>query len=207
MNWTFLFEMTGTIAFAISGALTAADEKMDIFGVCMLGMTTAVGGGILKDIILGMTPPGAFRNPVYACTAIAVSLIVFLPSVRKSFRKAGTVFDPLRMFMDTIGLAVFTVAGISTSMAYAPTPNLFLSVFVGTLTGVGGGVLRDIMAGHTPMIFRTWFYASASIIGGICTVFLWRRIGNVNAMFIGSILIIFLRAMAIRYHWKLPRAE
>lgn len=207
MNWTFLFEMTGTIAFAISGAMTAVDERMDIFGVCMLGMTTATGGGILKDIILGMTPPGAFRNPVYACTAIAVSLAVFHPYIRKTFHQAGRLFGPLRMFMDTVGLAVFTVAGISKGMAYAPSPNLFLSVFVGTLTGVGGGVLRDIMAGRTPMIFRTWFYASASIIGGICTALLWKRIGNINAMFAGAILIILLRGLAIRYHWKLPRAE
>ena len=113
---------------------------MDVFGVAILGMTTAVGGGIVRDIILGNFPPAAFQNPFNALLAIAVSLIIFFPFVRRvfGFRKTRKGI----LLMDAVGLAVFTMLGLRAGFRY---DNFFLAVFVGVVTGVGGGVMRDVL--------------------------------------------------------------
>ena len=132
---TFILEIIGTVAFAVSGALVAIDKKMDILGICVLGVTTAVGGGVIRDIILGNTPPHAFDTPVYIITAIVVSVLVFLPGIRKLIHSEQTRFDRVLLVMDSLGLSIFTVIGIE--VAYRTSDNGFLLVFVGALTGVG----------------------------------------------------------------------
>lgn len=198
MDFIFIFEIIGTIAFAISGASLAISKKMDIFGVAILGMTTAVGGGIIRDLILGITPPMAFRNPVYALLAIVVSIIVFIPRIRELAAREQT----LLLIMDTIGLGVFTVVGVRAGM---PHGNIFLSVFVGTLTGVGGGVLRDVFVGYAPYIFVKHFYATASLIGALATALLW-GVGETAAMIVGAAIVVVLRLLAARFRWSLPKA-
>lgn len=194
----FVLELIGTIAFAMSGAMLGIRKKMDLLGVVILGMTTAVGGGIIRDLILGVTPPMAFRHPVYALLAICVSLLTFLPAVRKWVNLDST---PL-MVMDAVGLGIFTVIGVK---AGAEFDNLFLSVFVGTLTGVGGGVMRDIFAGDQPSIFVRHFYACASIIGALLCALLWSLNGDL-AMAAGAAAVIVLRILAAKRKWNLPRA-
>jgi len=194
----FIFDMIGTVAFAISGALTAIRKKMDIFGVAILGMTTAVAGGIIRDLILGITPPAAFVQPVYALTAIAVSLIMFIPAIRKAISHLESVL----LVMDSIGLAIFTVTGVNAGMAHH---NLFLTVFVGTVTGVGGGVLRDLFAGNRPYIFVKHFYACASIIGSLISALLW-NFNEVLAVIAGMAAIFILRILAAIFKWSLPKA-
>ena len=119
-------EIIGTIAFAVSGAMVAIGKKMDIFGVIMLGVTTAVGGGVIRDVILDTTPPLVFQNPVYALTGAVVSLLVFLPFIRRKINVDGLILQ----VMDSIGLAIFVVVGIRYSISFE---NRFLSVFVGVL--------------------------------------------------------------------------
>lgn len=194
----FIFEMIGTVAFAVSGASVGVRKQMDIFGVAILGMTTAVGGGIIRDLILNITPPAAFRHPVYAAVAIIVSSLVFLPSVRGRINTNSR----LQILIDAIGLGTFTVIGVKAGMVY---DNMFLSVFVGTVTGVGGGVLRDIFAADKPTIFVKQFYACASIIGAVCCVIVWDTGQNI-AMLTGAVIIIILRLLAAGYRWNLPRA-
>jgi len=194
----FIFEIIGTVAFAISGALMAIRKKMDIFGVAILGMTTAVAGGIIRDLILGITPPAAFVHPVYALTAIGVSLIMFIPAIRKALSHLEAVL----LVMDSIGLAAFTVTGVGAGMAFH---NLFLTVFVGTVTGVGGGVLRDLFAGNRPYIFVKHFYACASIIGSLISALLW-DINELLAMIVGMAAIFILRILAAVFKWSLPKA-
>jgi len=196
----FIFEMIGTVAFAVSGALVAVKKKMDLLGVVVLGMTTAVGGGIVRDLILGITPPMAFREPVYALTSIGVSLILFLPSVRRSIPADSR----LLLVMDAVGLGVFTAVGVQAGQAEG---RFFLSVFVGTLTGVGGGVMRDIFAGERPAIFVRHFYACASIIGAMVCALLWSLTGKMPAMLAGSAVVTVLRILAAKYRWSLPKAE
>ncbi len=205
-TYLFVLEMIGTIAFAIAGALVAIEEKMDMLGVCILGMTTASGGGIIRDIILGVTPPAAFRDPVYVITAIAVSLIIFSPAVRSFLRKEEKIYDWLLIRMDSVGLGIFTAVGVETAMSYTAKPSIFLAVFIGVLTGVGGGVLRDLFAQRKPYIFVKHFYATASIIGAFCAVIFWYSLGRVNAMIICAAVTIVLRLLAARYRWHLPHA-
>ena len=165
MEILYALEIVGTIAFAVSGAIVGIQKKMDIFGVCILGLTAAVGGGILRDLILNIAPPAAFRDPAFAVTAVLVSILLFIPAVRTAFEHRKRIYDTLILIMDSIGLGLFTVVGVEVATAAMPERNLFLITFVGVLTGVGGGILRDVFAGNTPYIFIKHFYACASIIG------------------------------------------
>jgi len=200
----FILELLGTAAFAVSGAMIALNKKMDIFGVAILGVTTAVGGGIIRDLILGNTPPTTFKNPIYALLAITVSLILFVPYIRTLLSKKQAVFDYVLLIADSLGLAVFTVIGIS---AAADFKNWFLLIFVGVITGVGGGVLRDVLAGYTPYIFVKHFYATASLIGAVITVFMQKVIDSTYAMVIGAVCIFVLRICAAHFRWRLPKAK
>ena len=203
----FILELIGTVAFAISGALVAIEKKMDILGVAVLGMTTAVGGGILRDIILGITPPTAFRDPIYAFVSIACSLIMFLPSVRKALNRIPRIYDLTVRCIDALGLGLFTVIGIRVAFFAHIGSKVFLCVFVGVVTGVGGGVMRDLFAGNKPYIFVKHFYACASIIGALACVWLWPFIGQTAAMALGAVIVIALRLIAAYRRWELPRAE
>lgn len=125
---------------------------MDVFGVCILGLTTAVGGGVIRDLLLGITPPGTFQDPIYAVVALLTSLVLFLPRIRRLLMWDQRLYDLVLLIMDSAGLGIFTVAGIRIAYEHAARPTLFLLVFVGVVTGVGGGVLRDVLAGDTPYI-------------------------------------------------------
>ncbi len=201
-----IFELLGTVAFAISGALIAITKKMDIFGVVILGLITAVGGGVIRDLVLGNTPPETFRNPVYSIVAIAVSIIVFIPFFRKALLKNQRAFDLILLIMDSLGLAVFTVVGIETAATHLEGFNVYLLLFVGVITGVGGGVMRDTLAGNTPYIFVKHIYATASLFGSGVTIALWKPLGAVYSMIAGAVIIFALRMCAAHFHWKLPKA-
>ena len=201
-------ELLGTIAFAISGAMEAIKKNMDILGVVILGITTAVGGGVIRDINLGNTPPQAFKHPTYALVALVTSLIVFLflyvyknnanPNLKIWYEKSLILYDAL-------GLGFFTTVGISVAEPVVGIDNWFLCVFVGVITGVGGGVLRDILADSTPYILVKHVYACASIIGAITCVCLWDILGKSPAMLIGTIVVIVIRLLAAYYKWNLPK--
>ncbi len=201
-----VFELLGTAAFAVSGALIAISKKMDIFGVVILGLITAVGGGVIRDLVLGNTPPETFKNPIYGIVAIAVSIIVFIPFFRKKLDKNQRAFDLILLIMDSLGLAVFTVVGIETAAFHLDSFNVYLLLFVGVITGVGGGVMRDTLSGNTPYIFVKHFYATASLIGSAVTIALWNVLGVVYSMIIGASVVFLLRLCAAKFHWRLPKA-
>ncbi len=202
-----LFEIIGTVAFAISGAMTGLKKGMDIFGVTILGLTTAVGGGALRDVILGNTPPVMFRDPIYGVIAIVTAVIVFLPAMQKLLDRIHGLYDRLMLIMDSVGLGVFTVVGIQTAYAAVTEPGWFLLLFVGVLTGVGGGVLRDVMAGDMPYVFVKHFYACASLLGALLCILLWDVVGQTVAMLLGAAVVVTLRLLAVRYRWSLPKAR
>lgn len=199
MDFLLFLEIIGTIAFAVSGALAAIRKNMDIFGIIMIGVITSVGGGIIRDLMLGITPPQTFQNPLYAIIAAITSIFVFFLPVRKYVESA----EKYLFIMDTLGLAIFTVMGIRSGIAF-DNPNL--SVFVGVITGVGGGILRDLLTGETPYIFVKHFYACASIIGAIAATLLW-SVSSLVAMITGAVLIIALRTLAAIYRWSLPHPK
>ncbi len=200
------FEIVGTIAFAVSGALVGIKKKMDIFGVAMLGVITAVGGGVVRDLILGITPPKTFQDPIYAAVALLSSVVVFLPWVRRKINNHSAFYESFMLWMDSVGLGVFTVVGVKSAYAISAEYNLFLLVFVGTVTGVGGGVMRDMMAGETPQIFIRHFYACASLIGAVLCSACWKHLGGGAAMLLGAVAVVALRICAAYFKWNLPRA-
>ena len=205
-TFAFILEILGTIAFAVSGAMVALKKNMDIFGVVILGIVTAVGGGATRDIVLGITPPTMFEKPIYAIIATVASVIVFLPSIRRQLTRNQKVYELTMRIMDSAGLGLFTVMGIDKAHSVGEY-NLFLLVFVGVITGVGGGLMRDIMAGNTPYIFVKHIYASASIAGALVCALLWDILGAVGAMFIGAALVLVIRMLAAHYKWSLPHAQ
>lgn len=202
-----IFEIIGTISFALSGAVTALKKKMDIFGVAILGLTTAVGGGVIRDLVLGQTPPATFQNPLYAIVAIATAVVVFFPAVRRLFDRYHRLYDLVLLIMDSLGLGIFTVVGIRTAYAVSSEYGLFLLIFVGVVTGIGGGVMRDVLAGDTPYIFVKHFYATASLIGAFLCVGCWHVFDETWAMVCGAAAVVLLRLLAARFHWNLPKAE
>lgn len=202
-----VLELIGTVAFAASGAMVGIKKKMDILGVCVLGLCVAVGGGVIRDIILGSTPPKTFQHPIYAALAISVSIILFIPAVRGYLSRHNHLYELCMLWMDSIGLGVFTVVGVQRCFEIVPEAGIFLAVFVGVMTGVGGGVLRDVLAGDMPYIFIKHFYASASIIGALLSAILIRNSYNSLALIEGALLILILRLCAAHYHWSLPKAD
>ena len=200
-------DLLGTLAFAASGAMTGIRKNMDLFGVCILALTTAVGGGVIRDVILGNTPPATFQNPVYATLALLTALVLFLPGLRRFLMHNTALFDLCMFWMDAAGLGIFTVVGIRTAYACAPRPSVFLLVFVGVVTGVGGGVLRDVMAGDTPYIFVKHVYASASLAGALLCGTLWHYAGELPSMLLGAGVVLLIRALSRHFNGNLPRAH
>lgn len=202
-----ILEIIGTVAFAASGALIAVRKQMDLLGVIVLGIVTAVGGGIIRDLILGITPPLTFRDPTCVIVALATSVILFIPWVRRRLMKRERLFDVALFFMDSIGLGVFTVMGIWNALDFTPERSTFLLVFVGVLTGVGGGIIRDVLAGDMPYVLVKHIYACASFVGALCCVLLRQIIPLYAAMLIGMSLVLIIRMLAAHYHWNLPKAN
>lgn len=202
----FTLEIIGTVAFAVSGAMTAMKKNMDIFGVIILAETTAVGGGIIRDLMLGIHPPGTFRHPVYGIVAMCTAIILFFPFMRRLLTKNRRVYELVMLIMDSLGLGIFTVVGIQTAYNTSTKYNIFLLIFVGVITGVGGGVLRDMMAGDTPYIFVKHIYACASIAGAICCALIWKW-NSTAAILSGSVLTILIRFLAAKFRWSLPKAN
>ena len=206
-HFLFVLEIIGTISFAVSGALTGLKKNMDIFGVCILGLTTAVGGGVIRDLILGNTPPNTFRNPVYAVLALAVSAVIFLKTVRNLLHRNPRWYDRIMLVMDSLGLGAFTTVGIQVAFEHTETTTMFMLVFVGVITGVGGGVIRDLLAGNTPFILVRHIYASASLAGALLCAGMWHYTTHMTAMLAGTALVVVIRLLSAHFHWNLPRAQ
>ena len=196
-----VLELIGAAAFAVSGAMTGIRKHMDIFGAFVLALTVAVGGGIIRDIILGAFPPAMFQNPIYALTAFLTCLIVFIPQVRDLLERSSRIM----LLADSIGLGIFTVSGAMRAFEVSDHPTVFLAVFVGVITGVGGGLLRDVMAGDMPYIFVKHIYATASIIGALLLCALLPFTKEYIAMLSGAVVIVVIRLLASHYRWRLPK--
>lgn len=203
----FAFEMIGTVAFALSGAMTAIRKNMDLFGVMILGVVTACGGGLTRDIILGKTPPALFMTPVYVIVAAITSVIVFIPVIRRWLMKSHLAFERMLLLMDSLGLGVFTMVGMRVAYGCGYENGAFLVVSVGVITGVGGGLMRDVFAGDKPYIFVKHIYACASILGAILCAVLHRWCGDAVSILAGASLIILIRLLSAHFRWSLPRAH
>ncbi len=210
LNFEWFLELLGTIAFAISGALIGMKSKLDLFGVIVLAVITATFGGLIRDILLGIFPPMSLRNPFYIIISIIVGLISFIivyfqmeTKVIKS-QKTKVIY----LWMDSIGLGIFTVVGVSQAYQLYPDARTSLFVLAGVLTGVGGGLIRDIIVNELPQIFRKDIYASASIIGAIiCAICIRCRINISVWMILGTIMTTAIRLIAAYKNWELPKTK
>jgi uncharacterized membrane protein YeiH len=191
-----LLDIIGTMAFAMSGALTAMNKKLDPFGVYIIAFVTAVGGGTLRDVMIGRTPVGWMQDLTYVYVITLGFLLTIL------FRKRLDKLRKSLALFDTIGLGVFTLIGIQKGIEYNLHP--IICVALGTLTACFGGVIRDILCTEIPVIFRKEIYATICILGGI--VFFALRKLNVEQdilYVITSLVIIVVRVLAKRYKWQL----
>ena len=212
MPWTllFAFDLIGTLAFSISGAFVAIRKGIDIFGVNVLAVTTACGGGLMRDLIIGSIPPQMFRNPFFVVVAVVVANVVFLLMYlhRHMPRKAAQIYDQLLFWFDTLGLAAFMVDGVMAGIAVGYEDNEFLICFLGFMTAVGGGALRDVLAGQMPDIFRKHIYAVAAIAGAVLMVLVLRLFQSQQAaMIAGFLLVLILRKLAAHFLWNLPKVK
>lgn len=206
----FILEIIGTIAFAVSGAFVAIKARFDIFGVLVIGCVTAIGGGITRDILIGATPPVIFSKLYIIAIAGATSFIVFIIAYyrRKKFDETREKIEHINNIFDAVGLAVFTASGTELAFVYGLADNAFLAVTLGVLTGVGGGVLRDILTETSPYIFKKHVYALASIAGA--TIYFLLRLftkNNVLPSALACTFIITVRFLATKYRWSLPKIE
>lgn len=205
-TFIIVIESICVVAFAMSGALVGIDKKMDLFGVTILGLITSIGGGVIRDLMLDITPPMSFQNPRVAIIAIVTSILFFLIRKKIKVSENERIYDNLMFTTDSLGLGLFTVIGVQTAINAGFGNDYFLVVFVGVLSGIGGGILRDVLAGNRPYIFTKHFYANAALIGAIICVALWDLVGSFASMLISAGVIFILRLLAAHFHWELPKA-
>lgn len=201
----YALEIIGAAAFAVSGAMAALEHDADIFGVIFLAVVTALGGGVIRDLLLGVTPPKMFVSYVYLAVAALAALVVFADAYirREKYRKHRDKLDSINNMFDAVGLAVFTVSGMNTAMQQSD--NVLLILVLGMSIGVGGGMLRDMMINKMPKVLRKRVYAVASLLGGGVYYGLFALgVHETIAAVSGMAVIIALRVLATVYKWNLP---
>ena len=201
--WTF-FEIAGTIAFAISGALVGISRRMDIFGILVLALSTAIGGGIIRDVLVGNIPPNSFKTSLYIVLTTVITFIIFFIYRNQILRyMSRRKLRKMYLLADTLGLASFTVTGTTIGFNAYPEYPLF-AITLGLITAVGGGIIRDVLAQRIPSVLQEEIYALPSIIGGI-VFYLIAIIGDdywYLASPISFFVVFFLRMIGIYYHFK-----
>lgn len=193
----YLLEIIGTLAFAMSGALTAMNKKLDPFGVFIIALVTAVGGGTLRDIMIGRTPVGWMLELNYVYIIVIGFILAIL------FRKKLDQLRTSLLLFDAVGLGVFTIVGLEKGIIVGLNPAI--CVALGAITACFGGVIRDILCGEIPVIFRKEIYATICIFGGIVFFVLrYLQFDNDILYLITSVFIISFRLMAVKFKWYLP---
>lgn len=203
-------EWIGTVAFAISGSLIAVSCSFDLFGVIIVGCTTAVGGGIIRDLLLGITPPQVFSSPQILVMATITSIAVFVVAYinAQKFPDLRKKIESINVFFDAVGLAAFSVTGVEVACSAGYSDNIILAVTLGALTGVGGGVLRDVFVNVKPYILTKHIYAVAAVLGCCIYSLIGTYLGyKVIGTFTAVITIVIIRLLAARFHWKLPKVH
>ncbi len=193
----FTIDILGTIAFAISGVMVAMDKRLDMFGVFIIAFVTAVGGGTLRDVLIGNTPVIWLQETVYLFTIIGSVVLAIL------FRKQLKYVRRSLFLFDTIGIGLYTMVGIQKGLSIGLAP--IMCIGLGTITASFGGVIRDILCNEIPVIFRKEIYATACIAGGLGYFLLEKLPLNDTYPYIGGIIIVIgIRLLAVRFKIALP---
>ncbi len=216
MNFEYALEIIAIASFAVFGASAALENRLDIFGVIVVATVTAVGGGLVRDLILPVEVPVMFTTPMYCIVASITAVIVILVEnflrmqrVKQRFdiqknMEVKEKFDYIVTLCDAIGMGYFSVSGVNMAIAYGRGDNVFLSVFVGVLTATGGGLLRDIMLGRKPMIFKREIYAIASIIGTVIYYYILPHMDKTLAMYLCTVIITWIRMFTKKKNVNIP---
>jgi len=192
-------DLAGTVVFAIEGASAAIRAGLDLLGVLVLSFLVALGGGIIRDLLIGATPPSAIRDWRYPVLAFVAGLVTFLIHTQ-----IEAVPALLLTTLDAVGLALFAVAGAEKALDFKINP--FIATLMGAITGCGGGVMRDMLLVRIPVVLVADIYASAALLGAAVVV-IGRRVGCPPAMaaVLGFVVCFALRVAAVRFGWQLPR--
>lgn len=195
MTWDIL-NIIGTIAFAISGVLVAIEEDYDILGIYFLGFTTAFGGGLVRNLLIGIPIENVWlQGYLFEIAFVTITIVYILPNKRISNWKSSVVF------FDAIGLAAFAIQGANYAVSIdAP---LIAIIIAASMTGAGGGIIRDVFAGRKPMIFRSEIYALWAVLAGLAIGLNWIR--GPYATYSLLIVIVILRLLSVYFNWNLPR--
>ena len=192
-----IIEFVGTFAFAISGIRHAAAKNFDWFGGFVCGIAVAIGGGTIRDVMIGVTPFWMTSSIYIICTVLAQLFVIVFSKFLKRLDNTWFVFD-------TLGLALFTIAGIQKSLAY--DFPFWVAIIMGCMTGSAGGVIRDVLLNNVPIIFQREIYAMASILGGLLYWVLISLGVDVSITVVSCFLVVcVIRFLAVRYHLSLPR--
>jgi uncharacterized membrane protein YeiH len=196
----YTFDLLGTVAFAASGALAGVRRGMDLLGVIVLGIVTATGGGVMRDVLLNDTPPFCFKNELYLYLAVAASVVVFLTP--RSFERMNRAM----LLLDALGLGTFLVIGTSKALNFHL--GFMGSVIMGVMTGTCGGLVRDLLCNEIPLILQREIYASACIVGGALFYSLYQaQVPSSLNLIASAVLVIAIRCAAIVRGWELPRGR
>ena len=200
MELIYTLDILGTFAFAISGALVASDKNFDLFGVLIIAFVTAVGGGMLRDVLINAHPINWIGDLNYVWTILAAVITTIL------FKSKILPLSKTLFLFDTIGLGVFTLLGLQKGLAYNLHP--IIALIMGMISAVFGGVLRDILTNKVPLIFEKEIYASACLVGGVLYLSLDYFEVNQNVSFVFAATIIFtIRLVAVKFHLQLPKIK
>jgi uncharacterized membrane protein YeiH len=195
--YSFL-DLAGTFAFAISGAVAAKQRKLDIFGIAVIAFTVACGGGIIRDICIGAVPPAGLTSWFYLATSIiaTITTVILYPLVQK-------INQPVTLF-DALGLSLFAVTGAEKTLLYGH--NAEAAILLGTISAIGGGVLRDILLNRVPTILKKEIYASAALVAASIVVAgsYFKLLPSEWMSLIAMCVCFLLRIFSLRYHWNLP---
>ena len=197
INYIYILDLIGTVVFAITGALAAKEHKMDVFGMFILAFVTAVGGGTLRDMMIGSTPVFWMKNPFYI---LMIVLGVVLPIVLKKMSE----WKKSILFFDAIGLGVFTVIGVEKGIDFGLHP--VIAVALGAVTGCFGGLIRDILRNQIPAVLHKEIYATASLTGGIM-FFVLNYLGFHSDLVavLTAFIVFIIRVLALKYRCELPK--
>jgi uncharacterized membrane protein YeiH len=197
ITFVYVLEMLGAAAFAISGALAASRKQLDIFGFCVLALLTAVGGGTVRDVVIGRTPVFWVSDSRYVAVSIFAALIVFFTSYKPGSRRRVLIW------MDAMGLALFAALGTKISLSHDTGP--LVAVMLGVTTAVTGGMLRDIICNEIPLVLSHEIYATAAFVAAISYVLADNFVTPQVSLTIAVIAGFAVRALAIVYDWTLPK--
>ena len=200
MDFISLMEWIGTVAFAASGALVAIEKGLDYYGIGVLALVTAVGGGIIRDIMINRDLPGSLENPTYLIVSVAVAIVIIL------FYQRVRKFTQLVNIADAIGLAAFVAVGSQVAVTESKG-TVFVIITLAVLTGTGGGILRDIFAKEIPVCFRKEVYASAAIAGAVAYAVSYEPLGLIWSSYIAFGVTLIIRLAAIRKNWQLGKVR